>query len=132
MSENFGRFILEVDNIVYELEKRGRNWVDDNVKLTNMGMLRSAERFRARFKEEVVKDYEVKIDDTLNKAVDWFMKKYLKVWQDTSEYFADQAARRHRSRSRRSRTRSSNARRRRMASERSVRRWRPRVTTTFC
>jgi small GTP-binding protein len=94
MSENFGRFILEVDNIIYELEKRGRNWVDDNVKLTNMGMLRSAERFRARFKEEVVKDYEVKIDDTLNKAVDWFMKKYLKVWQDTSEYFADQAARR--------------------------------------
>jgi hypothetical protein len=94
MSENFGRFILEVDNIIYELEKRGRNWVDDNVKLTNMGMLRSAERFRARFKEEVVKDYEVKIDDILNKAVDWFMKKYLKVWQDTSEYFADQAARR--------------------------------------
>jgi small GTP-binding protein len=94
MSENFGRFILEVDNIVYELEKRGRNWVDDNVKLTNIGLLRSAERFRARFKEEVIKDYEVKIDDTLNKAVDWFMKKYLKVWQDTSEYFADQAAKR--------------------------------------
>src|SRR5690606_19503590 len=94
MSENFGRFILEVDNIVYELEKRGRNWVDDNVKLTNMGMLRSAERFRARFKEEVIKDYEVKIDDTLNRAVDWFMKKYLKVWQDTTEYFADQAAKR--------------------------------------
>lgn len=94
MSENFGRFILEVDNIVYEMEKRGRNWVDDNVKLTNMGMLRSAERFRARFKEEVIKDYEIKIDETLNKAVDWFMKKYLKVWQDTTEYFADQASRR--------------------------------------
>ncbi|MBX3458620.1 MAG: dynamin family protein [Planctomycetes bacterium] len=94
MSENFGRFILEVDNIVYEMEKRGRNWVDDNVKLTNMGMLRSAERFRARFKEEVIKDYEIKIDETLNKAVDWFMKKYLKVWQDTTEYFAEQASRR--------------------------------------
>ncbi|MEZ5991189.1 MAG: dynamin family protein [Planctomycetota bacterium] len=92
MSENFGRFILEIDNIILEMEKRGRNWVDDNVKLTNMGMLRSAERFRARFKEEVIKDYEVKIDDTLNKAVDWFMKKYLKVWQDTTQYFADQAA----------------------------------------
>ncbi|MCA8910469.1 MAG: hypothetical protein KDB82_02100, partial [Planctomycetes bacterium] len=24
--------------------------------------------------------------------VDWFMKKYLKVWQDTTQYFADQAA----------------------------------------
>jgi len=92
MSENFGRFILEIDNIILEMEKRGRNWVDDNVKLTNMGMLRSAERFRGRFKEEVIKDYEVKIDDTLNKAVDWFMKKYLKVWQDTTQYFADQAA----------------------------------------
>lgn len=94
MSENFGRFILEIDNIILEMEKRGRNWVDDNVKLTNMGMLRSSERFRARFKEDVVKDYESKIDDTLNKAVDWFMKKYLKVWQDTTEYFSDQAARR--------------------------------------
>ncbi|MCC7508534.1 MAG: dynamin family protein [Planctomycetes bacterium] len=94
MSENFGRFILEVDNIVYEMEKRGRNWVDDTVKLTNMGLLRSAERFRARFKEEVIKDYEIKIDETLNRAVDWFMKKYLKVWQDTTEYFADQAAKR--------------------------------------
>ncbi|MCC6465970.1 MAG: dynamin family protein [Planctomycetes bacterium] len=94
MSENFGRFILEVDNTVYEMEKRGRNWVDDNVKLTNMGLLRSAERFRGRFKEDVIKDYEVRIDDILNKSVDWFMKKYLKVWQDTTEYFADQAARR--------------------------------------
>ncbi len=94
MSENFGRFILEVDNIVYEMEKRGRNWVDDTVKLTNMGLLRSAERFRARFKEEVIKDYEIKIDETLNRAVDWFMKKYLKVWQDTTEYFSDQAAKR--------------------------------------
>jgi small GTP-binding protein len=92
MSENFGRFILEIDNIILEMEKRGRNWVDDNVKLTNMGMLKSAERFRGRFKEEVIKDYEVKIDDTLSKAVDWFMKKYLKVWQDTTQYFSDQAA----------------------------------------
>src|SRR5690606_30086586 len=57
MSENFGRFILEIDNIILEMEKRGRNWVDDNVKLTNMGMLKSAERFRGRFKEEVIKDY---------------------------------------------------------------------------
>jgi hypothetical protein len=40
----------------------------------------------------VIKDYEVKIDDTLNKSVDWFMKKYLKVWQDTTQYFSDQAA----------------------------------------
>lgn len=94
MSENFGRFILEVDNIIYDLEKRGRNWVDDNVKLTNMGMLRSAERFRGRFKDEVLKDFETRIDDTLSRSVDWFMKKYLKVWQDTSEYFADQAAKR--------------------------------------
>jgi len=94
MSENFGRFILEVDNIVYEMEKRGRNWVDDNVKITNFSLLRSSELFRARFKEDVIKDYEQKIDDTLNKSVDWFMKKYLKVWQDTTEYFADQAAKR--------------------------------------
>ena len=94
MSENFGRFILEIDNVVLEMEKRGRNWVDDNVKLTNMGMLRSSERFRARFKEDVIKDYEVKIDEILSKAVDWFMKKYLKVWQDTTEYFSDQAAKR--------------------------------------
>ncbi|MCL4729493.1 MAG: hypothetical protein KJ044_03515, partial [Planctomycetes bacterium] len=94
MSENFGRFILEIDNIVYDLEKRGRNWVDDNVKITNAGMLRSAERFRARFKEDVVRDFEQKIDETLGRSVDWFMKKYLKVWQDTTEYFADQAAKR--------------------------------------
>ncbi|MBZ0134941.1 MAG: dynamin family protein [Planctomycetes bacterium] len=94
MSENFGRFILEIDNVILEMEKRGRNWVDDNVKLTNMGMLRSSERFRARFKEDVIKDYEGKIDLILSKAVDWFMKKYLKIWQDTTEYFSDQAAKR--------------------------------------
>jgi small GTP-binding protein len=94
MSENFGRFILEIDNVILEMEKRGRNWVDDNVKFTNMGMLRSSERFRARFKDDVIKDYETRIDDVLNKAVDWFMKKYLKVWQDTTEYFSDQAAKR--------------------------------------
>ncbi len=94
LKENYGRFILEIDNVLYEMERRGRNWIDDTVKITNIGVLRSNERFRSRFKEEVVKDYEIKIDEVLNKAVDWFMKKYLKVWQDTTEYFADQAAKR--------------------------------------
>jgi ribosome biogenesis GTPase A len=94
LKENYGRFILEIDNVLYEMERRGRNWIDDTVKITNIGVLRSNERFRGRFKEEVVKDYEIKIDEVLNKAVDWFMKKYLKVWQDTTEYFADQAAKR--------------------------------------
>ncbi|MCC6573457.1 MAG: dynamin family protein [Planctomycetes bacterium] len=94
LKENYGRFILEIDNVIYEMERRGRNWIDDTVKITNIGILRSAERFRARFKEEVIKDYEIKIDEVLSRAVDWFMKKYLKVWQDTTEYFADQAAKR--------------------------------------
>lgn len=94
LKENYGRFILEIDNVLYEMERRGRNWIDDTVKITNLGILRSNERFRGRFKEEVIKDYEIKIDEVLNRAVDWFMKKYLKVWQDTTEYFADQAAKR--------------------------------------
>jgi GTP-binding protein EngB required for normal cell division len=94
LKENYGRFILEIDNVLYEMERRGRNWIDDTVKITNLGVLRSNERFRGRFKEEVIKDYEIKIDEVLNRAVDWFMKKYLKVWQDTTEYFADQAAKR--------------------------------------
>jgi len=94
LKENYGRFILEVDNVIYEMERRGRNWIDDTVKITNFSILRSAERFRGRFKDEVIKDYEIKIDDVLSKAVDWFMKKYLKVWQDTTEYFADQATKR--------------------------------------
>ena len=94
LNENSNRFLLEIDNVLFALEKRARDWIDDNVKVTNIGLLRNAERFRNAFEVEVVKDFEAKLDEVLHHAADWFTKKNLKVWQDTLEYFNEQVDKR--------------------------------------
>lgn len=89
LNENYGRFLLEADNVLFEFEKRARDWIDDSVKLTNFGLLRDAERFRDAFAHQVVKDFDMRLEQVIHHAVDWFTKRNLKIWQDTLEYFND-------------------------------------------
>jgi len=88
LAQGADRYLLELDNVLYELEKRARDWIDDNVRLGNLGMIRSSTRFRDAFTANVLKDYEAKLEDVLHRSVDWFTKRNLKVWEDTLGYFS--------------------------------------------
>ncbi|MCA8939262.1 MAG: dynamin family protein, partial [Planctomycetes bacterium] len=87
LKDNVQRFLLEVDNVLHDMETRGRNWLDDNVKLRNFGLLRDGERFRNAFEVSVSRDFEHQIQEVIQKACDWMVKTHLKTFQDIMEYY---------------------------------------------
>ncbi len=87
LNEGSERFLEELEKVLYEFETRGLHWIDDNVTITNIRLLRNPEAFRHAFEVEVVKDFSHKIEEILQACLDWFTKKNLKVWQDTLNYF---------------------------------------------
>jgi GTPase SAR1 family protein len=90
MGSNFQKFILRVDALVVELRDRGVDFLDRNMRVRNLGLLRSETRFREEFERAVLAEWREKLDETVGESVDWLVRNNMKLWNDTLEYFNTQ------------------------------------------
>jgi small GTP-binding protein len=90
MQANFEKFILRVDALVVELRDRGVDFLDQNMRLRQLKLLRSETMFREAFEREVLSEWKQKLEQTLNESVDWLVRQNMKLWHDTLEYFNTQ------------------------------------------
>ncbi len=90
LRESYSRFILKVENILLDLRNRGYDFVDEFLQLRNILEITSKEKAELRFNELVVKDSSQQIEDILTEAADWMVKKSMKSWDDTLEYYNQQ------------------------------------------
>lgn len=90
MRANFQKFILKVDAQVVEFRDRGVDFLDRNVRVRNLNLLRSETRFREEFEREVIAGWREQLDQTVNESVDWIVRNNMKLWNDTLEYFNTQ------------------------------------------
>ncbi len=90
MRSNFQKFVLRVDALVVELRDRGVDFLDRNMRVRNLGLLRSEARFRDEFEREVLAEWRNKLDETVNESVDWLVRNNMRLWNDTLEYFNTQ------------------------------------------
>ncbi|MDQ3650510.1 MAG: dynamin family protein [Acidobacteriota bacterium] len=90
MRSNFQKFVLRVDALVVELRDRGVDFLDQNMRLRNLSLLRSETRFRDEFERVVLAEWRNKLDETVNEAVDWLVRNNMRLWNDTLEYFNTQ------------------------------------------
>ena len=90
MGSTFEKFILRVDALVVELRDRGVDFLDRNMRLRNLSLLRSETRFREEFEREVLAEWRAKLDETVNESVDWLVRNNMRLWNDTLEYFNTQ------------------------------------------
>ncbi len=90
MRSNFQKFILRIDVMVVELRDRGTDFLDRNMRLRNLSLLRSETRFREQFEREVLAEWRDKLDQTVDEAVDWLVRNNVRLWNDTLEYFNTQ------------------------------------------
>ncbi len=80
------RYLVEVKNIVYELERRGRSWFERTIRIGNANFLRNKDAVENRFKSEVVMDSPQQIEGVVHRMVDWTVQRNLKLW---SSVFAE-------------------------------------------
>ncbi len=80
MEGDSSRYLTDVRNALYDVERRGRNWFDDNVRITNIKLLRNKDAVENRFRNEVVADVPRRIEDVVHQMVDWMVRNNMKLW----------------------------------------------------
>ena len=86
MGRDFEARMAEIENIVLRMSERGDAWLEENIRLLNVGELFREEKVRARFEREVVADTEKLIDERVDELVDWMVERNLRQWREVVEY----------------------------------------------
>ena len=84
---NFQQFVVRIDNLMMELERRGIDFLDRYVHIQHVMMLRDALRFREEFERQVFQGWKTGIDSTIQESVDWLVRENMKLWNGTVEAF---------------------------------------------
>ncbi|HYH05825.1 MAG TPA: dynamin family protein [Thermoanaerobaculia bacterium] len=84
---NFRQFVIRIDNLLMDLERRGIDFLDRYVRIQHVMLLRDASRFREEFERQVFQGWRGSIDTTIQEAVDWLVKENMKLWNGTVDAF---------------------------------------------
>lgn len=93
LKENYSRFILRIKNILLDLRNRAYDFVEEFLQIRNIWDITSKEKAEHQFEEKVVKDSSQQIEDVLTEAADWMVKKNMRVWDETLDYYKQQLQR---------------------------------------
>ncbi len=74
------RYLLELRAALAEVERRGRTWLERNIRVGNYALLRNKDAVENRFRAEVVADAPRQIEDVVHRMVDWTVARNLKLW----------------------------------------------------
>ena len=74
------RYLLELRESLNRVEKRGRTWLERNIRVGNINLLRNRDAVENRFRNEVVADAPREIEDVVHRMVDWTVRRNLKLW----------------------------------------------------
>jgi hypothetical protein len=74
------RYLADVKNILYEIERRGQKWFDQTIRVGNIGLLRNKDVVENRFRNEVVADGPQQVEEVVHKMVDWLVRNNMKLW----------------------------------------------------
>jgi small GTP-binding protein len=87
LESNFRQFVIRIDNLLMDLERRGLDFLDRYVRIQHVMLLRDASRFREEFERQVFQGWKTSIDTTIQEAVDWLVKENMKLWGGTVDAF---------------------------------------------
>lgn len=77
--------LAEVDNILHTFEKRGLDFFDSKLKLSNIFNLAKSDMIKLQFQEEVQADVASEIENKVRELIDWMVDKDLDVWYRISK-----------------------------------------------
>lgn len=84
---NFTQFVVRIDNLMMDLERRGLDFLDRYVRIQHVMLLRDALRFREEFERQVFQNFKGNVDTTIQESVDWLVRENMKLWNGTVDAF---------------------------------------------
>jgi len=88
MQRNFQGRLGEINNLLFEMEARGREFFDENLRLGRIPDLIRKDRIQREFEQEVVGDTPDMIERRVGELVDWMVEQDLRQWSAVAEHLA--------------------------------------------
>jgi small GTP-binding protein len=86
MARDFKYRLADIENILYEMEKRGIAYFDETLRLARIFDLLNRERIQRGFEEQVVADAPQAIEQKVSELIDWLVNADLSQWQAVMSY----------------------------------------------
>lgn len=83
LREGYSRYLAETDNLLLRMERRGVQFLDDNIRVSKIRLLKDRDAFKQEFERQVVRGNEREIEDHLTEAVDWLLRHVVGLWNWT-------------------------------------------------
>lgn len=88
MSRNFEARLSEINNLLYEMERRGNAFFDETIRLGRVPDLMKKQYLEEAFTREVVADTPELLEGRITELVDWLVEQDLRQWTAVSEHLA--------------------------------------------
>ncbi len=89
MHKNFAFRMADIENIFFEMEKRGDEFFEDIFRLARVLDLLNKDRLQQQFETQVVSDVPQRVDRKVNELIDWLVDSDLRQWKAVNDYLAD-------------------------------------------
>ncbi len=86
MERDFQLRLSDIENVLYDMEKRGDAYFDDTMRLPNIFDLVNKKRIRHGFETQVVSDTPQKVEQKVTDLIDWLVTSDLSQWQAVMAY----------------------------------------------
>ena len=86
MQRNFDARLGEIDNVIYEMEKRGNDFFDETLRLGRIPDLVRRERVQNEFERDVIADAPQQIEDKVGELIDWMVEQDLRQWTAVADH----------------------------------------------
>jgi hypothetical protein len=89
MQRDFAFRMSDIENVLFEMERRGVDYFDETLRLPRVLDLLNKARIQKEFEQRVVADVPQQIETKVNELIDWLVEANLHQWQAVMEHIAD-------------------------------------------
>jgi small GTP-binding protein len=86
LGHDFQYHISEINNLLHEMELRGLQFFDEELRLSKAMNLMRGDAMKAEFERVVVADAPALIEQRVQVLIDWMVEKNLRIWQSIMDY----------------------------------------------
>ncbi|MCA9929029.1 MAG: dynamin family protein, partial [Anaerolineales bacterium] len=88
MQRNFKARLSEIDNTLYEMEKRGNEFFDEMIRFSRISDLVRSKQLERAFEQRVINDTPTQIEKRVSELVDWMVEQDLRQWTAVADHLA--------------------------------------------
>ncbi len=88
MQRNFKARLSEIDNLLYEMEKRGNEFFDEMIRFSRISDLLRTRQLEKSFEKKVIGDTPEQIERAVGELVDWMVEQDLRQWTAVADHLA--------------------------------------------